>query len=78
MHTESRHGELLTQGRWEARDTRVNTVSRSYRGGQPKRTRSGLSRLQPTVVENKNVTGQLSTFFHHLAGQDLDGDNTGR
>lgn len=28
--------------------------------------------LQPTVVDNKNVTGKLSSFFHRPGGRNLD------
>lgn len=34
--------------------------------------------FRPTVVEDKSVTGKLSSFFHHLAGRDLGRDNAGR
>lgn len=47
----------------------VCRVSESYRGGQPKLLPTGLSWLRLTVIENKNVTGKLSSFFHPPAGR---------
>lgn len=42
-------------------------VSVSYRGWQPKLSHSGLLWLRLTVVEIKNITGKLLTFFYCLA-----------
>lgn len=44
-------------------------LSASYRGGQPRLSRSGLLWLKPTEVENKKVTEKPSSFFHRLAGR---------
>lgn len=52
------------------------TASESYRHCQSKLQCSGLARLQSTVtkVENKNISGKLTAYFHRPDGH----KNTGR
>lgn len=42
------------------------TLSETYRGGQMKRSRPGSSWLRRTIVENRNITGKMSSFFPRL------------
>lgn len=72
MHRQSRDIPLVTLDGWEDPVEPARRVSASYRGGQQRLSR--LWWLRPTAVENKKVTGKLSSFivFDSLAGRDSD------